>query len=117
MFGFSIVVVRISLLQTMFLLLLLQTMAIYDRFGRLCYGSPTLAKDVLEYVVFEKHLADEYGIWRLHSKIVSEEEPRRNQYLRTMPIPTDTEAEEAEGEEDKHKPVVVDEPEEDNVRA
>lgn len=34
------------------------------------HGSEILKKDVLEYVVFEKHLANEYGIWRIHSKIV-----------------------------------------------
>lgn len=47
-----------------------QTLAIYDRFGRLMHGSEILAKDVLEYVVFEKHLANLYGSWRLHDKII-----------------------------------------------
>lgn len=47
-----------------------QTLAIYDRFGRLMYGSEILAKDVLEYVVFEKHLSNEYGVWRLHDKLI-----------------------------------------------
>jgi len=47
-----------------------QLLAIYDRFGRLCHGSEVISKDVLEYVVFEKHLANEYGIWRVHAKIV-----------------------------------------------
>ncbi len=42
----------------------------YDRFGRLIHGSKTVAKDVLEYVVFEKHLANVYGSWRLHAKII-----------------------------------------------
>ena len=46
-----------------------QILAIYDRFGRLIHGNPYVAKDVLEYVVFEKHLADTYGKWRLHHKI------------------------------------------------
>ncbi len=45
-------------------------MAVYDRFGRLSHGSEVIAKDVLEYVVFEKHLANEYGIWRVHAKII-----------------------------------------------
>lgn len=45
-------------------------LAIYDRFGRLMHGSEILAKDVLEYVVFEKHLANEYGVWRMHDKII-----------------------------------------------
>ena len=62
-----------------------QVLAVYDRFehffivlfscysvrfGRLIHGSEVVAKDVLEYVVFEKHLSNIYGIWRLHSKIV-----------------------------------------------
>ncbi|ENN71516.1 hypothetical protein HUJ04_013279 [Dendroctonus ponderosae] len=47
-----------------------QTLAIYDRFGRLMHGSEILAKDVLEYVVFEKHLSNQYGLWRVHAKII-----------------------------------------------
>merc|ERR1719278_876042 len=47
-----------------------QILAVYDRFGRLIHGNPHVAKDVLEYVVFEKHLADTYGKWRLHGKII-----------------------------------------------
>jgi len=48
---------------------ILQILAVYDRFGRLSHGSEVIAKDVLEYVVFEKHLANLYGIWRIHAKI------------------------------------------------
>ncbi|KAG5307517.1 RM45 protein, partial [Acromyrmex insinuator] len=47
-----------------------QVLAIYDRFGHLIQGSEILRKDVLEYIVFEKHLANEYGIWRIHGKII-----------------------------------------------
>lgn len=47
-----------------------QLLAVYDRFGRLIYGSEIVAKDVLEYVVFEKHLSNEYGVWRVHDKIL-----------------------------------------------
>lgn len=47
-----------------------QQLAIYDRFGRLMYGSEILAKDVLEYVVFENHISNEYGKWRIHDKII-----------------------------------------------
>lgn len=45
-------------------------LAIYDRFGRLIQGSEILRKDVLEYIVFEKHMANEYGTWRIHGKII-----------------------------------------------
>lgn len=53
-----------------------QSLAVYDRFGRLIYGSEVLAKDVLEYVVFEKHLSNEYGVWRVHAKIIPRERIR-----------------------------------------
>jgi len=54
-----------------------QVLAIYDRFGRLMQGSEIIAKDVLEYVVFEKHLANEYGTWRIHAKIIPDWLPPR----------------------------------------
>ena len=47
------------------------------------YGSEAVAKDVLEYVVFEKHLADEYGRWRIHSKLVPDWMPPREPVRRT----------------------------------
>ncbi|KAF3852738.1 hypothetical protein F7725_006093 [Dissostichus mawsoni] len=46
-----------------------QTLAIYDRFGRLMMGSEEQPKDVLEYLVIERHLMNPYGRWRLHGKI------------------------------------------------
>ncbi len=47
-----------------------QMLSIYDRFGRLMSGSDTIPKDVLEYIVFEKHLSNEYSEWRMHAKII-----------------------------------------------
>lgn len=44
-------------------------MAVYDRFGRLIFGSNTVPKDTLDYVVFEKHISDTDGRWRIHGKI------------------------------------------------
>jgi len=65
-----------------------QIMAMYDRFGRLAYGSENLAKDCLEYVVFEKHISDEYGIWRIHAKIIPDWMPAGQQpVIRTMRQP------------------------------
>lgn len=55
-----------------------QCLAVYDRFGRLMYGHEFLPKDVLEYIVYEKHLADEYGKWKLHAKIVPSWMPPRS---------------------------------------
>jgi len=64
-----------------------QTLAVYDRFGRLIHGSETVAKDVLEYVVFEKHLSNIYGTWRLHSKIIPDWMPRREPGRLTYRVP------------------------------
>lgn len=47
-------------------------MALYDRFGRLMYGSESTPQDVLDFIVFEKHLSDSYGKWRIHTKITPE---------------------------------------------
>ncbi|XP_076039577.1 mitochondrial ribosomal protein L45 isoform X2 [Oratosquilla oratoria] len=61
-----------------------QLLAVYDRFGRLIHGSEVVARDVLEYVVFEKHLANTYGVWRIHDKIIPDwmppRQPIRNTY-------------------------------------
>lgn len=75
-----------------------QTLAVYDRFGRLMHGSEIVMKDVLEYVVFEKHLSNQYGIWRIHGKIVPPWMPSREYASRTfiekpvdvsnLPLPT-----------------------------
>uniref|UniRef100_A0AC34QLI3 Tim44-like domain-containing protein n=1 Tax=Panagrolaimus sp. JU765 TaxID=591449 RepID=A0AC34QLI3_9BILA len=46
-----------------------QKLAIYDRFGKLLLGSETEEKDVIEYVVFENHVAIFESKWRLHDKI------------------------------------------------
>ncbi|XP_070535916.1 large ribosomal subunit protein mL45-like [Ptychodera flava] len=61
-----------------------QTLAIYDRFGRLMQGSETSPKDVLEYVVFERHLAGAYGSWRIHGKIVPAWATHRQPMVKTM---------------------------------
>ncbi|KAL1501797.1 hypothetical protein ABEB36_007056 [Hypothenemus hampei] len=61
-----------------------QILAVYDRFGRLMHGSEILAKDVLEYVVFEKHLSNQYGVWRIHDKIIPTWLPPREPLRRTF---------------------------------
>ena len=70
-----------------------QTLAIYDRFGRLMVGSEDVPKDVLEYVVFEKHLPHRYGTWRMHGKIVPEWADHREPIVRTMVLPEEEEEE------------------------
>merc|ERR1711892_745712 len=69
-----------------------QTLAVHDRFGRLIHGSETVAKDVLEYVVFEKHLANVYGTWRLHSKIIPDWMPKREPGRLTYRVPSEAKA-------------------------
>lgn len=61
-----------------------QTLAIYDRFGRLMYGSEQVPKDVLEYVVFERHLPNPYGLWRLHGKIVPAWAPPKDPIIQVL---------------------------------
>ena len=44
-------------------------------------------KDCLEYVVYEKHLSDEYGRWRVHGKIIPTWMPPPPSLYRTMKQP------------------------------
>jgi large subunit ribosomal protein L45 len=87
-----------------------QTLAIYDRFGRLMYGQEDVPKDVLEYVVFEKHLMNPYGSWRMHGKIVPSWAPPKQPIIKTVMIPGPhlkprEDCEQAHGE--AHKPQLV----------
>eukprot|EP00088_Acartia_fossae_P023571 TRINITY_DN2456_c0_g1_i1.p1 TRINITY_DN2456_c0_g1~~TRINITY_DN2456_c0_g1_i1.p1 ORF type:complete len:364 (-),score=98.19 TRINITY_DN2456_c0_g1_i1:121-1212(-) len=74
-----------------------QTLAVYDRFGRLIHGNENVVKDVLEYCVFEKHLSNLYGIWRLHGKIIPDWKPRNENFGRlTYRLQPEIEEEEEE---------------------
>ncbi|XP_028827038.1 large ribosomal subunit protein mL45 [Denticeps clupeoides] len=64
-----------------------QTLAIYDRFGRLMLGHEEEPRDVLEYLVFERHLVNPYGCWRLHGKIVPAWAPPKDPIVKTVMIP------------------------------
>lgn len=64
-----------------------QTLAVYDRFGRLMHGSESTVKDVLEYVVFEKHLANPTSSWRIHGKIIPDWLPPREAIKKTFTRP------------------------------
>lgn len=68
-----------------------QQLSVFDRFGRLLHGSDILAKDVLEYVVYEKHLSNLYGGWRVHDKIIPDwmppKEPSKLTRLKPEPEP------------------------------
>ncbi|XP_070712705.1 large ribosomal subunit protein mL45 [Pempheris klunzingeri] len=64
-----------------------QTLAIYDRFGRLMLGSEEQPKDVLEYLIIERHLVNPYGRWRLHGKTVPSWAPAKDPIIKTVLIP------------------------------
>lgn len=64
--------------------LVAQTLAIYDRFGRLMLGGEEQPKDVLEYLVLERHLVNPYGRWRLHGKIVPSWAPAKEPVVKVM---------------------------------
>ncbi|XP_062869086.1 39S ribosomal protein L45, mitochondrial isoform X2 [Trichomycterus rosablanca] len=64
-----------------------QTLAIYDRFGRLMLGDEEEPRDVLEYLVMERHLVNPYGSWRLHGKIVPAWAPPKDPIIKTVMIP------------------------------
>ncbi|XP_030277389.1 large ribosomal subunit protein mL45 [Sparus aurata] len=64
-----------------------QTLAVFDRFGRLMLGSEEQPKDVLEYLVIERHLVNPYGRWRLHGKIVPSWAPAKDPIIKTVMIP------------------------------
>lgn len=61
-------------------------MTVFDRFGRLIFGSDVIAKNVLEYVVFEKHIVNQYGLWRIHGKIIPDWMPPREPVSVTYPL-------------------------------
>ncbi|XP_039282618.1 probable 39S ribosomal protein L45, mitochondrial [Nilaparvata lugens] len=80
-----------------------QMLAVYDRFGRLIYGSEILGKDVLEYVVFEKHLSNRYGSWRIHEKIIPDWKPPSEPGLLTYRMTADDPEQEEEEEDAKEE--------------
>lgn len=63
-----------------------QTLAIYDRFGRLMLGDEEEPRDVLEYLVLERHLVNPYGCWRLHGKIVPAWAPPKDPIIKVSEI-------------------------------
>ncbi|XP_065335235.1 large ribosomal subunit protein mL45 isoform X1 [Cloeon dipterum] len=90
-----------------------QSLCIYDRFGRKIYGDENLVKDVLEYVVFEKHITEQYGKWRVHHKIIPDwmpaSEPIPRTYRKPEPLPDlpDTPEEEDKSSDSSTKPDVA----------
>ena len=58
-------------------------------------GSEVVARDVLEYVVFEKHISNVYGQWRIHDKIIPDWMPPRQSGVKTFKIPSEDDKTEA----------------------
>lgn len=61
----------------------LQKLAIYNRFGRLTYGDSEKPRYMLEYVVFEKHISDTEGKWRIAGKVTPEWKTKGFTFLHT----------------------------------
>jgi large subunit ribosomal protein L45 len=76
----------------------IKTLAVYDRFGRLAYGDEELVKNVLEYVIFEKNITSNYGVWRLHDKVVPEWAEPKMPIIRTYHKPKSVRVDETIGE-------------------
>lgn len=86
-------------------------MSVFDRFGRLIFGSDVVAKDVLEYVVFEKHIVNQYGVWRIHGKIIPDWMPPKEHIKITNRMVLEPETQtalEAQPDEAKSKIVLPD---------
>lgn len=47
----------------------LKVMAIKDKHGRHITGSDKEVKEVVDYVVFERHLTSKYGVWKVCGKL------------------------------------------------
>lgn len=47
----------------------LKVMAIKDKHGRHITGSDKEIKEVVDYVVFERHLTNKYGMWKVCGKL------------------------------------------------
>ena len=46
-----------------------KVVAIKDKYGRHITGSDKEAKQVTDYVVFERHITNRYGTWRVCGKL------------------------------------------------
>ena len=51
------------------------------------FGNEDLVRDCLEYVVFENHISDTNGVWRVHDKLTPEWSTKAPPIIRTMRQP------------------------------
>ena len=47
----------------------LKVMALKDKHGRHISGSDKEVREFVDYVVFERHLTNEYGVWKVCGKL------------------------------------------------
>lgn len=79
-----------------------QTLAVYDQFGRLILGSETIEIPVVDHVVYENHLVNQYGSWRIHGKLFSSEQLKKQRnYKPTFKVKVEDKYEELPDNVDK----------------
>lgn len=88
----------------------------YDRFGRLAFGSDTLPKDVLEYVVFEKYLTSPYSSWRVHEKVIPPWSTAKTPVIRSYVLPKPLEVADEEFEKNAIKKFTSDDSHLDKIK-
>ena len=84
MVGHSLLVfTAVSSVSTVFL----KVMAIKDKHGRHITGSDKEIKEVVDYVVFERHLTNNYGVWKVCGKLhpLPQKTNAGKQLARTVP--------------------------------
>lgn len=70
----------------------LQLEAVHDTAGRLVRGDPTKPRNVIDYIVFERHLTDEQSQWRICAKLPPQQSFHRQRNKITVPGFTQTQA-------------------------
>ncbi|KAK0417128.1 hypothetical protein QR680_012843 [Steinernema hermaphroditum] len=68
-----------------------QRLAVFDRFGKLLLGSEAEVRDCVEYVVFENHVSNLDGRWRLHDKVYPRSVREKPPALQTRMLKSDEE--------------------------
>jgi len=65
----------------------MKVMAIKDKHGRHITGSDKEVKEIVDFVVFERHLTNKYGVWKVCGKLhlVPQRTNTAKQLARTAP--------------------------------
>lgn len=65
-----------------------QVMAVYDKAGRLLRGHPAAPRDVVDYVVLERHIVNPKSTWRVAGKLPPNTLSRRTEQGGTKALTT-----------------------------